>query len=170
MLTGSVLLLLALSVIAYIMLLVLSAGPFNILTKVASTSMIVVTVIVVYFSLTMLNGWPYKSEFPTGKYKLISYYPDEANENITVWLIKNEKGLNWFTSMLTNTEKPRSIEIVYSKELHEQLQQIMEMSSGMPIPVEFKEVEAKEEENPTHNTDDQETLQYVLPDVSIMEK
>ena len=69
---------------------------------------------------------------------------------------------------MTNTEKPRSIELTYEEELHKQLQKVMGMSSGMPTPVEFKEVPGKRDE--TNPTDEQETIQYVLPDISIMEK
>ena len=71
--------------------------------------------------------------------------------------------------MLTNTKKPRSIEVVYNKEMHEQLQKIMSMASGQPSPVKFQEVKGKKEQK-NWNTDDQETLQYVLPDIQIMEK
>jgi hypothetical protein len=53
--------------------------------------------------------------------------------------------------------------------MHEQLQQIMSMSNGMPTPVKLQEVKGKKEQK-NWNTDDQETLQYVLPDVQIMEK
>ena len=168
MLTGSILLLLGMAIIACCLMLVLLASKLHIATKIAITSMVVITVIVTYFSLTMLNGWPYKAEFPEGKYTLISYYPDERNETITLWLIKKENQLNWFTSILTNTEIPRSIELTYEEELHKQLQKVMGMSSGMPTPVEFKEVPGKRDE--TNPTDEQETIQYVLPDISIMEK
>ena len=169
MLTGTILLLLGMSIVASILILVLLASKLHIITKISTTAMVVITVIMTYFSLTMLHGWPYKSDFPTGKYQLISYYPDETNKSLTMWLIKNEKELNWFTSLLTNTEKPRSIEVEYSKEMHEQLQQIMSMSNGMPTPVKLQEVKGKKEQE-NWNTDDQETLQYVLPDVQIMEK
>jgi hypothetical protein len=169
MLTGTILLLLGMSIVASILILVLLASKLHIITKISTTAMVVITVIITYFSLTMLHGWPYKSDFPTGKYQLISYYPDERNKSLTIWLIKNEKELNWFTSLLTNTEKPRSIEVVYNKEMHEQLQQIMSMSNGMPTPVKLQEVKGKKEQK-NWNTDDQETLQYVLPDVQIMEK
>lgn len=169
MLTGTILLLLGMSIVASILILVLLASKLHIITKISTTAMVVITVIITYFSLTMLHGWPYKSDFPTGKYQLISYYPDETNKSLTIWLIKNEKELNWFTSLLTNTEKPRSIEVVYNKEMHEQLQQIMSMSNGMPTPVKLQEVKGKKEQK-NWATDDQETLQYVLPDVQIMEK
>jgi len=169
MLTGSILLLLGMSIVATILILVLIVSKLHIATKISTTAMVVITVMITYFSLTMLNGWPYKSEFPEGRYKLISFYPDEQNEILTIWVIKNEKDLNWFTSLLTNTKKPRSIELIYKKEMHEQLQKIMSMSSGQPSPVRFQEVKGKKEQK-NWNTDDQETLQYVLPDVQIMEK
>ena len=53
--------------------------------------------------------------------------------------------------------------------LHEQLQKIQEMASGQPYPVELKSMKVEELKKGEMSRSD-ETLNYILPDVSIEQK
>ena len=92
-------------------------------------------------------------------------------EEIYIWLVdRNETNKYAFwQKWLINDRQPRNISVLYDEMLHEQLQKIQEMASGQPYPVELKSMKLGELKEGEINRSD-ETLNYILPDVTIEPK
>jgi len=96
--------------------------------------------------------------------------PTDQKE-INIWLVdRDSTEKKMFSKYLINDRQPRSISVYYDENLHEQLQKISEMSNGKPYPVELKTVKGKKKENDTYQTEQQDKLMYVLPDIKIEQK
>lgn len=172
MILGHTLITIGLAILVSVLILALSNNSrLKLFTRIFGSSVAVFTVICLYYSLETLYGWPYKTTLPTGKFYLISYHVPTDQKEINIWLVdrdSTEKKI--FSKYLINDRQPRSISVYYDENLHEQLQKISEMSNGKPFPVELKMTKGKKKENDTYQTEQQDKLMYVLPDIKIEQK
>ncbi len=153
--------------VSFLVLVLTYVSKLKLFTRIFSSAIAVLTVICLYLSLENMYGWPHKTEFPTGKFFLISYHIPEGQERINVWVVKRNKDKNWLTNLINNDRHPRSISVYYTKELHKQLQGIKKQAKGRPYPVEFKSVIGKKKKNENNdNHDKTEKKNYVLPDIT----
>ena len=67
--------------ISFVILAIVKRPKVKLYYKIASSVMAVGTVIVLYFALETMYGWPWKTTFPTGKYKYISHTENLDNES-----------------------------------------------------------------------------------------
>jgi len=172
MIVGHTLIIIGLAILISVLVLALSNNSrLKLFTRIFGSSLAVFTVISLYYSLETLYGWPYKTTLPTGKFYLISYHVPTDQKEINIWLVdRDSTEEKMFSKYLINDRQPRSISVYYDENLHEQLQKISEMSNGKPYPVELKTVKGKKKENDTYQTEQQDKLMYVLPDIKIEQK
>jgi len=157
--------------ISFVILAIVKRPKVKLFIKLASSIMAVGTVIALYFALETMYGWPWKTTFPSGKYTYISHTVSADEEEIYIWLIDRNETNNYafWQKWLINDRQPRNISVLYDEMLHEQLQKIQEMASGQPYPVELKSMKLQKlKEGETNRSD--ETLNYILPDVTIEQK
>lgn len=165
MLIGHTAIILAMAILVCVLILGVNINKrLQFFTKIFTTSIAVLTVICLYYSLESIYGWPKKTEFPQGKFYLLDYHVGEDRERINIWLIKREKNKTWIDRLI-NDRQPRNISIYYKEQVEEQLQKIKEMADGRPFPVEFKKLERKKKDHNSNETEKKEQLYYVLPDV-----
>tara|TARA_A100001011_G_scaffold364970_1_gene416218 strand:+ start:995 stop:1519 length:525 start_codon:yes stop_codon:yes gene_type:complete len=170
--TGHIAVIMSIAIlISFVILAIVKRPKVKLFYKIASSVMAVGTVIVLYFALETMYGWPWKTTFPTGKYIYISHTVSADEDEIYIWLIdRNETSKYAFwQKWLINDRQPRNISVLYDEMLHEQLQKIQEMASGQPYPVELKSMKLGELKEGEINRSD-ETLNYILPDVTIEPK
>ena len=141
-------------------------------TRIFSSMIAVLTVICLYYSLETMYGWPYKTNFPNGKFMLIGYHIPENQETINLWIVKRNKDKNWLNKLVNNDRHPRSISVYYTEELHKQLQDLKKQAKGKPYPVELKTIEGKKKRkaDESEETEKKEKRNYILPDVQIESK
>jgi hypothetical protein len=156
--------------VSFLVLVLAYVSKLKLFTRIFSSTIAVLTVICLHLSLESMYGWPHQTEFPTGKFFLISYHVPEGQERINVWVIKRNKNKNWLTNLVNNDRHPRSISVYYTKQLHKQLQDIKKQAKGRPYPVEFKSVVGKKKNDNQDNQDKTEQKNYVLPDVTTERK
>jgi len=177
MISGHLIILIGLAIYgSFLCMAVISRKVFKTSFKILATTLIVLTVILMYQGLNMIYGWssPQK-QLPEGKAIMLNYYADERNDKIYVWLISPKYEYDYVFPQiidLINHRQPRGIHVQYNKELHDQLEQLRKMSEGQPIKIEIKNINGKpiKTTDKGENTEGGDTKQYVLPDVEMMEK
>ena len=176
MISGHIIILIGLAILgSFICLALVNKKTLKTTTKISSTLLVVATVILMYQGLHMIYGWSApKDKLPTGKAMMLSYYPDEENDKIYIWLISPKYEYDYILPQiieLINHRQPRGIVIQYNEETHKQLEQLKQMSGGNPIKIEIKDLKGKPiQEDKGENTFGAEHRQYILPDVEMMEK
>ena len=175
MISGHLIVLLGLAILgSFICMAIITRRTFKTSFKLLSTTLVVITVIMMYQGLHMIYGWSApQDKLPNGKAVMISYYADERNDTIHVWLISPKYEYDYVLPEiieLINHRQPRGIHIQYNKELHDQLEKLRQMSGGQPINIEITTIEGKKPEQKGEITEGGELKQYVLPDVEMMEK
>lgn len=166
MILGHTAIVLAVSILVCALILGVNFNTrLKLFTKIFTSSIAVLTVICLYYSLESIYGWPKKTEFPTGKFYMLDYHVSGDRERINIWLIKRNDNKSWIDGII-NDRQPRSISIYYDENVEEQLQKIKEMADGRSFPVEFMTTEGKKKQNDDSNeSEKKEKLNYVLPDV-----
>lgn len=166
MILGHTAIVLAVSILVCALILGVNFNTrLKLFTKIFTSSIAVLTVICLYYSLESIYGWPKKTEFPTGKFYMLDYHVSGDRERINIWLIKRNDKKSWIDGII-NDRQPRSISIYYDENVEEQLQKIKEMADGRSFPVEFMTTEGKKKQNDDSNeSEKKEKLNYVLPDV-----
>lgn len=168
--SGHLAIVIGLSILAiFLCLAIILRKSISTFTKIFCTSLTVATVVAMSYSLETLYGWPYKTELPSGKFTLVSFYISSDEESIELWLIKPDSGKKRFLDRFINDRQPRSISIQYDENVHEQLDSLMKMSMGSPIDVEMKVI--KGEQRPSENNhEENQQHNYILPDFNVTEK
>jgi len=165
MILGHTAIVLAVSILVCALILGVNFNTrLKLFTKIFTSSIAVLTVICLYYSLESIYGWPKKTEFPTGKFYMLDYHVSGDRERINIWLIKRNDKKSWIDGII-NDRQPRSISIYYDENVEEQLQKIKEMADGRSFPVEFMTAEGKKEQNESNESEKKEKFNYVLPDV-----
>lgn len=166
MILGHTAIVLAVSILVCALILGVNFNTrLKLFTKIFTSSIAVLTVICLYYSLESIYGWPKKTEFPTGKFYMLDYHVSGDRERINIWLIKRNDNKSWIDGII-NDRQPRSISIYYDENVEEQLQKIKEMADGRSFPVEFMTAEGKKKQTDDSNeSEKKEKLNYVLPDV-----
>ena len=175
MISGLLIIIIGLAILgSFLCMAIINRRTFKISFKLISTSLVVITIILMYQGLHMIYGWSAPQEkLPEGKAVMVSYYADERNDKIYVWLISPEYEYDYVLPEiieLINHRQPRGIYVQYNKELHDQLEKLRQMSGGQPIKIEIKTIEGLKTVEPGEITEGGDIKQYVLPDVDIMEK
>ena len=166
MILGHTAIVLAISILVCALILGVNFNRrLQLFTKIFTSSIAVLTVICLYYSLESIYGWPKQTEFPTGKFYILDYHVSDDRNRINLWLIKRNKEKSWIDRII-NDRQPRNISIYYDENVEEQLQKIKEMADGRPFPVQFATTEGKKEkQNDSNESEKKEKLFYVLPDV-----
>jgi len=175
MISGHILILIGLAILgSFICLALVNKKTLKTTTKIVSTIMVIATIILMYQGLHMIYGWSApKDKLPQGKAIMVSFYPDEENNKIYIWLISPNYEYDFIFPQiieLINHRQPRGIVIQYSEETHNQLEKLKQMSGGNPINIEIKDLKGKPMDEEGETTSGAEHRQYVLPDVEMMEK
>jgi len=177
MIAGHLIILIGLAILgSFLCMAIVGSKRFKTLIKVVATTLTVITIITMYQGLNMIYGWSIpQDKLPDGKGIMLSYYADERNDKIYVWLISPEYEYDYvFPEIidLINHRQPRGIYVQYNKELHDQLEKLRQMSEGQPIKIEIKTLKGKpaEMKQKGETTEGGEMKQYILPDVEMMEK
>ncbi len=166
MILGHTAIILAISILVCALILGVNFNRrLQLFTKIFTSSIAVLTVICLYYSLESIYGWPKQTEFPTGKFYMLDYHVSDDRKRINLWLIKRNKEKSWIDRII-NDRQPRNISIYYDENVEEQLQKIKQMADGRPFPVQFATTEGKKkEQNDSNESEKEEKLYYVLPDV-----
>tara|TARA_B100000123_G_scaffold137375_1_gene101291 strand:+ start:106 stop:621 length:516 start_codon:yes stop_codon:yes gene_type:complete len=166
MILGHTAIILAISILVCALILGVNFNRrLQLFTKIFTSSIAVLTVICLYYSLESIYGWPKQTEFPTGKFYMLDYHVSDDRKRINLWLIKRNKEKSWIDRII-NDRQPRNISIYYDENVEEQLQKIKQMADGRPFPVQFATTKGKKkEQNDSNESEKKEKLYYVLPDV-----
>ena len=175
MISGHILILIGLAILgSFICLALVNKKTLKTTTKIVSTVIVIATVILMYQGLHMIYGWSVpKDKLPQGKAIMVSFYPDEENNKIYIWLISPKYEYDLIFPQIIeiiNHRQPRGIVIQYSEETHDQLEKLKQMSGGNPIKIEIKDLKGKLIDEEGETTFGAEHRQYVLPDVEMIEK